>query len=285
MVWDDRFSANVAVGHSLLGISGGGPRKRTEAHAAATLYTTAGDYAKFVAALLNGSFLGSRSVDLMLTPQIDVVDNVSWSMGFGIERTSGGIAFFQWGDYGTFRNYVVALRGSKRALVYLTNSFFGLAIGKALVPLAMGIDEDFGLRWLSYEPYDSETSTFFYAIAERPVEESVRLYHDLRAKDSRATSEDVVNAMGYELLHSGAHEKALVFFELNINAYPGSANTYDSMGEACETVGDLDRAATYYQKALEALPDDTTRSDASKARIKEIFQKNLARVTTEKKPD
>lgn len=283
MVWEDRLSTDAAVGHSLLGITSGTPRKHTEANAAASLYTTAGDYARFIAALLNGSFPGLRSLDLMFAPQISVADSVSWSLGFGIENTSGGVAFFQWGDYGIFRNYVVALRGSRRALVYLTNSFFGLAIGKVLVPLATGIDEDFGLRWLSYAPYDSEVSVFFYAVVERPVEESVHLYHDLRKKESPATGEDVVNALAYELLRSGAHDKALTFFELNIKAFPESANPYDSMGEACETVGDLPRAAEYYQKALDALPADSTRSEASKARLREIVQKSLARVT-EKKP-
>jgi CubicO group peptidase (beta-lactamase class C family) len=285
MVWDDHFSANAAVGHSLLGISNGSVRKYAAANSAASLYTTAGDYARFVASLMTGSFPGSPSVDLMLTPQIPVADSVSWSLGFGIERTSSGAAFFQWGDYGIFRNFVVALRGERRALVYLTNSFYGLAIGKDFVPVAMGFKEDFGLRWLRYEPYDSETSTFFYAIAERPSEESVRLYHELRSKNSPATGEDVVNMIGYELLRNGARDKALIFFELNTKAYPNSANPYDSMGEACETVGDLARAAACYQKALDVLPSDTTRSEASKARLISVFEKNLARVTAEKKPE
>ena len=285
MVWDDRFSANAAIGHNLLGVSNGSPRKYTEANAAASLYTTAGDYARFVAAVMNGSFPGLRSVDLMLTPQIPVADSVAWSLGFGIEKTSAGPAFFQWGDYGIFRNYIVALRGAKRALVYLTNSFYGLAIGRTLVPLATGIEEDFGLRWLRYEPYDTETSAFFYAIAERPAEDVLRLYHDLRDKNSPATSENVVNFIAYELLRSGAHDKALAFFELNIKAYPGSANTYDSMGEACEKAGDLTRAALYYQKALDAIPGDTTRSEASKAWLKGVSEKNLARVKGEKEPE
>jgi CubicO group peptidase (beta-lactamase class C family) len=285
MVWDDRFSANAAVGHSLLGISNGSVRKYSEANAAASLYTTAGDYARFVAALMSGSFPGSPPLDLMFTPQITVADSVSWSLGFGIERTSSGAAFFQWGDYGIFRNYVVALRGQRRALVYLTNSFFGLSIGKDLVPVTMGFREDFGLGWLHYEPYDSEISTFFYAIAERPADESVRLYNELRSKNSPAVGEDVVNMIGYELLRNGAHGKALVFFELNTKAYPSSANTYDSMGEACETLGDLTRAAACYQKALEVLPGDSTRNEASKARLKVVFEKNLARVTGEKKPE
>jgi CubicO group peptidase (beta-lactamase class C family) len=285
MVWDDRFAGNAAVGHGILQISNGSVRKHTEANAAASLYTTAGDYARFVAALMNGSFPGAPPLGLMFTPQIPVADSVFWSLGFGIERTSSGPAFFQWGDYGIFRNYIVALRGEKRALVYLTNSFYGLSIGKELVSLAMGYPEDFGLRWLGYEPYDSEISTFFYAIAEKPTEESVRLYLELKSKDSPATGENLVNTLGYDLLRSGAHEKALVFLELNTKAYPNSANTYDSMGEACETMGDLPRAAACYQKALDTLPADTTRSEASKARLREAFEKNLARVSGKGKPE
>jgi hypothetical protein len=41
----------------------------------------------------------------------------------------------------------------------------------------------------------------------------------------------------------------------------------------------------YYRKALDALPGDTTRSEASKARLREISQKNLDRVTGGKRPD
>jgi len=285
MVWDERFTADAAVGHGMLGVSNGSVRKYTEANAAASLYTTAGDYARFVAALMNGSYPGSPPLDLMFSPRIPVADSVFWSLGFGIEGTSSGPAFFQSGVYAIYRNYIVALRGEKRALVYLTNSFYGLSIGQELVPIAMGFAEDFGLRWLQYAPYDSEVSTFFYAIAERPPEESVRLYQELRSKDSPATGENVVNMLGYELLRSGAHKKALVFFELNTKAYPKSANTYDSMGEACETMGDLSRAAECYRKALDTLPADTTRNEASKDRLKEIFEKNFARVRGDRKPD
>lgn len=285
MVWDDRFSANAAVGHSILGVSNGSVRTYPKANAAASLYTTAGDYARFVAALMSGSFPGAPPVDSMFAPQIPVADNVAWSLGFGVEKTSSGTAFFQWGDYGIFRNYAVALRGPKRALVYLTNSFYGLAIGNELVPVALGYKEDFGLRWLHYEPFDSEVSTFFYAIGERPVEEAVHLYEKLRGKGSPATREDVVNMLGYELLRNGMPEKALAFFRLNTVAYPASANTHDSMGEACEALGDLAHAAACYQKALDVLPADTTRNEASKARLKKAFEEHLARVTRDKGPE
>jgi hypothetical protein len=36
---------------------------------------------------------------------------------------------------------------------------------------------------------------------------------------------------------------------------------------------------------VDALPKDTSRSEASKSQLREILKKNLARVTGEKKPD
>jgi CubicO group peptidase (beta-lactamase class C family) len=283
VVWDDRLATNAAIGHTLLGISNGGVRKYFQAHAAASLYSTAGDYAKFIVSRMNGSFPGAPKVDLMLTPQIPVADSVSWGLGFGIEKTSSGSAFFQWGDYEIFRNFIVALPGEKRALVYLTNSYYGLSIGPELVRVAMGYNEDFALRWLHYEPYNTETSRFYYAVAEQPAEEGVRLYNELRSRNSPATDEEAVNTIGYGLLRGGAKEKALIFLELNTKAFPKSANTFDSMGEACETVGDTVRAAACYQKALDLLPGDTTRNEDAKARLKPVFEEHLARVTRSSK--
>jgi tetratricopeptide (TPR) repeat protein len=94
-----------------------------------------------------------------------------------------------------------------------------------------------------------------------PVDEGAQLYHEPRYKESPAMGEGVVNLIGHELLRNGSHDKALTSFELSTKAFPGSANTYDSMGEACEAMGDLARAVECYQKALEVLPGNTTRSE------------------------
>ena len=43
MVWRDAYETQAAVRHDSLSATSGGPRRRTQAHAAATLYTTAAD--------------------------------------------------------------------------------------------------------------------------------------------------------------------------------------------------------------------------------------------------
>ncbi len=47
----------------------------------------------------------------------------------------------------------------------------------------------------------------------------------------------------------------LTVFRTNTEHYPASANTWDSLGEAYLTKGDLDAAESHYRRALELDPD------------------------------
>jgi CubicO group peptidase (beta-lactamase class C family) len=154
MVWQERYAEQAAVGHDRFSETSGQHRKRREAHSAASLYTTAHDYALFVAALMNDTGLEGTTIEEMLSPQIDVAEGLFWSLGFGLEDNAAGRAFWQWGDYGIFRNYIAANREQGLGLVYLTNSFNGLSIGSELIRLALGGGEVLGLKYLDYPRYD-----------------------------------------------------------------------------------------------------------------------------------
>lgn len=65
------------------------------------------------------------------------------------------------------------------------------------------------------------------------------------------TPELVINALGYRYLQGEKVEKAISVFEENVKRYPGSANVYDSLGEALENDGKLKLAGKNYQKAVE----------------------------------
>jgi len=47
-------------------------------------------------------------------------------------------------------------------------------------------------------------------------------------------------------------------FRMGVNAYPNSANAWDSYGEACMADGNNELALQNYRKALEVLPNDST---------------------------
>lgn len=64
-----------------------------------------------------------------------------------------------------------------------------------------------------------------------------------------------VNRLGYELLRDQRLDEAIEIFKLNVEAFPQSANTYDSLAEAYLAKGNKEEAIKYYSKALEVNPN------------------------------
>lgn len=69
-------------------------------------------------------------------------------------------------------------------------------------------------------------------------------------------NENVLNRLGYELLRGGRVEAAIALFRVNTEFFPASGNAYDSLAEGYMTAGDTTRAIVFYQKSLEADPDN-----------------------------
>jgi tetratricopeptide (TPR) repeat protein len=62
--------------------------------------------------------------------------------------------------------------------------------------------------------------------------------------------ESDINAFGYSLLRRNQVKEAIEVFKLNVEAYPQSANAYDSLGEAYLVTGDKEKAIENYKRAL-----------------------------------
>ncbi len=62
---------------------------------------------------------------------------------------------------------------------------------------------------------------------------------------------------------------------MNVDAYPGSANTYDSLSDAYLAAGKRAEALRFAEKALEMLAKDTQTPEAFKAAIRESAQKKI----------
>ena len=80
--------------------------------------------------------------------------------------------------------------------------------------------------------------------------------------------EELLNALGYMSLDMEQQEKSKMFFEFAIEFYPNSPNSYDSMSEYYERIGDYDNAIKFASKAF-----DLTKDDYYKERIKELKEK------------
>jgi pimeloyl-ACP methyl ester carboxylesterase len=70
-------------------------------------------------------------------------------------------------------------------------------------------------------------------------------------------SERTLNALGYRRLGAGQADDAIALFKLNVEAFPDSANAYDSLGEGYATKGDREAAIASYRKSLALDPANT----------------------------
>ena len=66
-----------------------------------------------------------------------------------------------------------------------------------------------------------------------------------------------INVNGYRFLQGERTEQAKTMFEINVELFPESWNTYDSLGEALLTAGDTDAAIAMYEKSLVLNPENT----------------------------
>ncbi|HET6361080.1 MAG TPA: serine hydrolase [Gemmatimonadota bacterium] len=268
-VWDD-LEGDHATPHD----EHGNPmEKRTfaEAHIAATLHTTAADYARFMAAAMKGTGLTAESAGAFMTPQVEVVRGVSWGLGVGLQDDARGQAFWQWGHWFGSRAYMIGYPETGDGLVFLANGDAGLSILDAVLGTVLGPDQP-GAAWQGYEQFDSP--------ARRARLELVRIFTDagvdagmarmleLERQAPAALTEEGVNALGYDLLGEGHFEAAIAVFRRNVERFPGSSNVYDSLGEAYLESGQLETALENYERSVELDPA----SEHGKAAIERIRQ-------------
>lgn len=257
--WQDRFTKNGAYRHDLIG-NKLFRNQGKNVNAAASLRTTAVDYAKFIAALLNGKGLKKNIFDQMFTPQINVNEKspqVFWGLGVGLETTDEGKSFWHWGDQGDTKAYFTAFLPRKDAIVYFANSPNGLSITKEILDDAIGGKHP-AVAHLDYGRYDNDPArTLLKTIIEKGASETLKNYRDQREQPNGAKiSESRINRIGYVLLQMKKIEEAIEVFKLNTTDFPDSANAWDSLAEGYRTKGDKESAIKYYKKSLELNPQN-----------------------------
>ena len=276
--WQDRFEGRKATGHDAVGTPR--PLRRpAEANAAASLHTTARDYARFLAAALDGTGLRKETAAEMIRAQVYVDEacqncvtskpsgklskEIGWGLGWGIEETEDGTAIWHWGDNGGsgFHCYAVGYPKRRLGVVVFTNSVGGHGIIPDIVTAAIGGRHP-ATAWLDYEKWNSPARTLYREIAARG-EPALAAYREKKRTDpSAALNEQQVNRIGYWLLGQKKTGEAVAVFAMNVADFPSSWNVHDSLGEAYAAAGQREKAIASYEKSLALNPSNTNGADA-----------------------
>lgn len=271
-IWRSRYDSLKAYRHDLLGRLSGRNQppdgKEDTAHdhgnAAASLQTTAVDYARFVIALMKGYGLKKATWQQMLSPQIRVDSTyppIAWGLGIGLETMPEGEYLWHWGDNGDAKAYVTAFLPEKNAVVYFANGSNGLSITREILDDAIGGDHP-ALAHLNYDRYNSPARALLKEAISKGAAEV--LQHYLERRNGQLIDESSINQLGYVLIGMKRIDDAILIFTQNTVDHPQSWNVWDSLAEAYMDKGDKEKAIADYERSLRLNPGNTNGAEQLK---------------------
>ena len=199
-------------------------------YAAGALYSTVEDLFIWDRALSSEELVSKATKELIFKPHISTgrrYYGYGWSMGYeNIEGTDKIVNVIEHGGaIDGFHTFINRIPQDGHLIVLLNNT------GKTHLP-----EINKAIRQILYDaeyerPKKSLARSLAKIISTKGEVEYEKFY--LRNKDSSAYSllEDEMNMLGYQFLTNGEIEKAITVFKTNVDAFPKSANVYDSLGE------------------------------------------------------
>ena len=157
------------------------------------------------------------------------------------------------------------------------------ATEKALEPLVIGWF-NLHLRNAPLKPpvvtasQPSPTEQFWNTLSSPGgVAKARQIYDDAKRANKSVVlfPEAETNQLGYQLLQDGNAKDAVEVFKMNVEAYPASANTYDSLSDGYLALGNREEALRYAEKTLEMIPKDVEASDDLKKNLREGAEKKI----------
>jgi tetratricopeptide (TPR) repeat protein len=140
---------------------------------------------------------------------------------------------------------------------------FAMAAGLFVLTVAMGagivavtIGQFLPNIKRAYDNRKSIAETLSATIASSGIDQATKQYHEVKAAAPATYNldEDELNTLGYQLIQAHQVKHAIRVFQLNVEAYPQSGNTYDSLGEAYMDDGNKAQAIANYQRSLRINP-------------------------------
>ena len=129
----------------------------------------------------------------------------------------------------------------------------------------------------TYTPTPVET--FWNTLTTQPggAPKAKALYEAAKreGKASGLWPEQEMNVYGYQLMQEGSNADALIVLQMNAEAFPASANVYDSVADAYLANGNKEEALRYAEKAIKMLETDTRAPAAFKDAVRQSAEQKI----------
>jgi CubicO group peptidase (beta-lactamase class C family) len=237
-------------------------------YSAGAMYSTVDDLYRWDRALYTEQLLPAKFRDMLFEPRVKIgtaPTGLHYGYGFMIDRwewpgVKPARVVWHGGGIPGFSTQIVRLPDHGHLIVMLCNKL-GVGWGEA----ARGVA---GILYGQNPPLPKRSiaEPLYSTVRSQGIEAAVSQYRELRSKkpDDYDFREPALNQLGYLLLGRKQVRQAIEIFKLNVEAYPKSANVYDSLGAAYRAAGERELAIQNYRRALELNPKSATALKALK---------------------
>jgi CubicO group peptidase (beta-lactamase class C family) len=262
-VWQERFAGNAAYGRNWRWHVAP-VHHYVEANAAASLLTTAPDYARFVAAVLTGRGLSPTTWRAYLTPVRESSPGIFVGLGIRVEDGPDGRIFYHSGNNGRrFTCYMTGDVASGLGLVYFTNASNGTTLVEALASPVFGAGHPARHR-AGFDRYDDPQRLALLSIQEAAVERGPGAararFRAVRESDVDRLSFENTLQLGEFLVGRRLGSLSIEVLQAAVADAPDSAEAHLALGRAYESAGNLESAIASYRRAM-ALDGDSSEAE------------------------
>ena len=223
-------------------------------HAAGALYSTVEDLYLWDQALYGNQLLRKENMDLLFTKHIPSGGSNFYGYGWGIGKIPLGNTaerietIGHGGGINGFNTQITRIPSDKSFIVLLNNTG-GAPLNEMTSAIAAILYD---------KSYDLPKRSVAYSVADRigtaGIPAALEYYKGIKDSTGYYLDEKEMNGTGYEFLQSGKAKEAAAIFKLNTQAFPKSANVYDSYGEALMALGNKTEAIENYKQSVKLNP-------------------------------
>lgn len=230
--------------------------------------TSAADFQKLLAGLINGSFLDQDSRDKIQVvwanaDQWGESENgniIGWGPGMGITVKEQQLSLWHYSDDISYQSFATISPNAGSGFVFLANSANGYSIATQLLSLFTNQESE-ALNWLDYVPFDNVDRQIridlerSFAFQDSSI--AVRQYEQLFAENPEVLTDNLINNIVWSFFEQNDLDKAEAFIRTHLSKFPESSPAWIRLGETLGFKSEYQKSWQSYQKAMELDPNSS----------------------------